>query len=110
MVTDSANNSVTSAGAAIIVGNVDIVEGDFTYELITDSNNYVLVKAYAGSDSVVIVPSTIQNGAYIVKEIGMGAFSGNQTITEVSLPNAIEVIGKQAFMNCTNLSRMTCHD
>lgn len=52
--------------------------------------------AYAGSDSVVNIPSG-------VKQIGAGAFKDHMGITAVNIPDTVQVIGEEAFMNCRNL-------
>ena len=108
VVTDS-KGTVKESDAATLTIRTSIIEGDLVYELIAGSSTEVYVKAYNGSETVVVVPSTV-DGKYTVKQIGEGAFAGNTVITEISLPNSIEVIGKRAFMNCSSLSKMTCHD
>lgn len=52
--------------------------------------------AYAGSDSVVNIPSG-------VKQIGPAAFKDHMGITAVNIPDTVQVIGEEAFMNCRNL-------
>lgn len=52
--------------------------------------------AYAGSDSVINIPTG-------VKQIGAAAFKGHMGITAVNIPDSVEVIGEEAFMNCRNL-------
>ena len=41
-----------------------------------------------------------------VVAIGEGAFEGDVNLTEIALPATVEVIGKRAFKDCTNLSVM----
>ena len=113
IVTGPDGKQVTSKAATT---EANIVEGDFIFELIGDSATDVRIVAYMGtSASIVNVPTTVVNGQYIVKEIGvgdngLGVFENHSEIMEVSLPNSIEVIGQRAFKNCSNLSKMTCHD
>lgn len=52
--------------------------------------------AYAGSDSVINIPSG-------VKQIGPGVFKDHMGITAVNIPDTVQVIGEEAFMNCKNL-------
>ena len=106
--TDANSTTVESAAATLTI-TADITEGDFIYELIGNSTTDVAVKQYTANAQSVVVPSTVQNGKYTVKAIGEGAFAG-KALSEISLPNGIELIAKQAFMNCANLSKMTCHD
>lgn len=58
----------------------------------------VLVR-YNGSDAVVQVPAG-------VTAIGQAAFMGNETVTEVLLPDTVESIYTLAFSGCTALSRV----
>ena len=84
-----------------------IVLDDVVYEIIEGTDN-VRVKQYNGTASSLTIPTTV-NG-YAVKEIGEKAFENNTTLTSISLPNAITVIGKRAFAGCTALSSMNGHD
>ena len=103
----SGTNSLTSAAATL---TVSIIDGDFEYALIENSTTNVRVVAYNGNASTVTVPTKIKNDQYTVKEIGAEAFMGNTTMTSISLPNGIKLIGERAFKNCTNLSSMSCHN
>lgn len=55
-----------------------------------------ILLAYAGSDSVVNIPSG-------VKQIGPCVFKDHMGITAVNIPDTVEIIGEEAFMNCRNL-------
>lgn len=58
---------------------------------------------YTGGDEfeTVVVPSVIDE---IVPELlATNVFKGNETIKEVVLPNTIEMIGYNAFLDCTSL-------
>ncbi len=58
---------------------------------------------YTGEDEfeTVVVPSVIDD---IVPELlATNVFKGNETIKEVVLPNTIEMIGYNAFLDCTSL-------
>ena len=106
----SGTQSLTSKAATLTVQAGVIVEGDFIYELLENSTTDVLVSSYTGSAASVVVPATVANGKYTVKEIGADAFKDKTMIVDVSLPNGIEKIGARAFMNCSSLSSMTCYD
>jgi hypothetical protein len=54
--------------------------------------NGILLK-YAGTDSVVAIPDGIE-------KIGERAFCGNKTITEVTMPDSVVSIEKDAFEEC----------
>lgn len=51
------------------------------------------------------IPGTViyEGNNYTVSEIGERAFTGCSDLTEVILPNSIEVIGAYAFSGCTSL-------
>ena len=55
----------------------------------------VLLK-YEGTDSVVVIPEEVE-------KIGERAFVGNKVITEVTMPDTIVSIGKDAFEECIKL-------
>ena len=80
----------------------------FIFEMNSDTVNNqtggLTVAQYTGSDSVVTVNETYYNTT--VTRIGEAAFKNNTTITTVYLPDTVQVIEKQAFMGCTNLSSM----
>ncbi len=79
-------------------------QSDFVFSV---SGNAATLTKYNGTDSAVVVPATYKD--LPVKAIGESAFEGNTTITSVSLPNSVEVIGAKAFKNCSNLNQMTCY-
>ena len=63
-----------------------------------------VVSYYDGTTEELEIPSTwIGND---VKEIGSGAFKGNESITKITLPEGIEKIGKNAFQGCSRLSEI----
>ena len=79
---------------------------DISYERITSTTCRVI--AYSGSAASITVLSEVEGMSVI--EIGQGAFKDKSFIQSVSLPNSIQVIGKEAFKNCSNLHEMTTHD
>lgn len=40
------------------------------------------------------------------KEIGVGAYAGDESFTELVLPHTLEVIGEKAFFQCKNLKKV----
>lgn len=68
-----------------------------------DGTGYVFEKYY-GNDTQYTVPATYDG--LPVTEIGLYAFSDNETLTSVTLPNGITSIGHGAFSNCTLLTSM----
>lgn len=62
----------------------------------------VTITKYTGTESTVILPSTISS--WDVTKIGEDAFQDNTTITSVTIPANVTEIGSNAFAGCTNLT------
>ncbi len=98
---------------------------EFEYEI---GNTGITITKYTGTATDVTIPDTI-NGI-TVTEIGEGAFKGNETITNVVIPDSVThiyptafskcklletvklsanlaAIGYEAFYSCTNLTEIT---
>ena len=71
-------------------------------------NEYIAVTGYEGELPALIIPDSIED--LPVREISAGAFSGRKDIREVMLPDTIEVLGRYAFYNCTNLVKIELSD
>ena len=65
----------------------------------------VTITKYTGTESTVILPSTISG--WPVTKIGEDAFQDNTTITSVTIPASVTEIGSNAFAGCTNLTSVT---
>ena len=81
----------------------DCFECNFNFTKKPD-NSYKLL-SYIGSGSVISIPASHEEKA--VTEIGTACFKGNETITEVVIPDSVTSIGALAFMGCANLSKVT---
>lgn len=87
-----------------------LVMGDYTAQFISvkDENDpdpppkTVTITKYTGTESTVILPSTINS--WPVTKIGEAAFQDNTTITSVTIPDSVTEIGANAFAGCTNLT------
>lgn len=87
-----------------------LVMGDYTAQFIPvkDENDpypppkTVTITKYTGTESTVILPSTISS--WPVTKIGEDAFQDNTTITSVTIPASVTEIGSNAFADCTNLT------
>lgn len=87
-----------------------LVMGDYTAQFIpVEDNPYdypppktVTITKYTGTESTVILPSTINS--WPVTKIGEDAFQDNTTITSVTIPANVTEIGSNAFAGCTNLT------
>lgn len=84
--------------------------GDYTAQFIpVEDNPYdypppktVTITKYTGTESTVILPSTINS--WPVTKIGEDALKDNTTITSVTIPASVTEIGANAFAGCTNLT------
>ena len=65
----------------------------------------VTITKYTGTESTVILPSTISG--WPVTKIGEAAFQDNTTITSVTIPASVTEIGANAFAGCTKLTSVT---
>lgn len=87
-----------------------LVMGDYTAQFISvkDENDpdpppkTVTITKYTGTESTVILPSTINS--WPVTKIGEDALKDNTTITSVTIPGSVTEIGANAFAGCTNLT------
>lgn len=81
----------------------------FSYEI--DENDEVTILGLSdwGKDAaLVVIPETIDGKR--VESIADNAFSDNNNITSISLPNGLEKIGNRAFYNCSKLTEITLPD
>lgn len=87
-----------------------LVMDDYTAQFIpVEDNPYdypppktVTITKYTGTESTVILPSTINS--WPVTKIGEDALKDNTTITSVTIPASVTEIGSNAFAGCTNLT------
>lgn len=70
--------------------------------IFTEEDNCYLVSGYEGTDTKVIIPSHYKG--LPVRKIGDNAFLNHRYITEVVLPENIEIIGKDAFAHASMLT------
>lgn len=93
----------------IIQGNLKYTVNNYT---VNDDGESVTVSGTSESTSekptqLTIESSISSNGKnYTVTEIGNWAFKEWNTLTEVTLPNTVEIIGFHAFFNCSNLTKV----
>ena len=101
----------TSNGFFLGYSCPSLVMGDYTAQFISVEDDpfaepipkkTVTITKYTGTESTVILPSTINS--WSVTKIGEDAFQDNTTITSVTIPDSVTEIGANAFAGCTNLT------
>ena len=75
----------------------------FEFEVYTDGT--VGITGYNGNDAIVEIPSTIEGKT--VTEIREWAFIDCNWVTNVTIPDSVEIIGEFAFNGCTKLTSVT---
>ena len=73
-------------------------DGAFFY---TENDEGIIIEKYSGTKESISIPETINNKA--VTQIGEFAFSRNDTIKSINIPEGIEYVGINAFYNCSSL-------
>ena len=67
--------------------------------------NYAAVLKYDGTDKTVEIPASYED--LPVTKIAGKAFCGNHFVTDVTVPDTLEAIGRSAFEDCRNLRRIS---
>lgn len=89
----------------IIQGNLKYTVNNYT---VNDDGKSVTVSGTSEKPTQLTIESSISdNGTnYTVTKIATWAFNACNTLTEVTLPNTVEIIGFQAFFKCSNLTKV----
>ena len=106
-------NHITADNDVLGYSCPSLVMDDYTAQFISvkDENDpdpppkTVTITKYTGTESTVILPSTINS--WPVTKIGEDALKDNTTITSVTIPASVTEIGANAFAGCTNLTSVT---
>ncbi len=77
-------------------------EGDFKFEISSDSETMVV--RYIGSGGDVVIPKTA--GGKTVTRIYSGTFHENESVTSVTVPDTINRIDSLAFDSCYNVKKI----
>jgi hypothetical protein len=86
-----------------LVQSSDVIAQDYNY--VTNSDNSITITGYTGSGGDATIPDAIDG--LTVTSIRDGAFFGCTTLTSMTIPESVIVIGLQAFYNCTSLTNVT---
>ena len=107
-------NDITANNGFLGDSHPSLVMDDYTAQFIPVKDDLfaepipkktVTITKYTGTESTVILPSTINS--WPVTKIGEDAFQDNTTITSVTIPDSVTEIGANAFAGCTNLTSVT---
>ncbi|QQS51003.1 MAG: leucine-rich repeat domain-containing protein [Bacteroidota bacterium] len=104
---------VFSMFALKFVYSQDFISDGIAYQIISSSEPYSVsvTSKEPKYEGVILIPDTVTYNAvkYIVKYIGVSAFSGCG-ITEVTLPVTIKIIAPEAFQGCEFLNSINIPD
>ena len=104
-------NDITANNGFLGDSHPSLVMDDYTAQFIPVKDDLfaepipkktVTITKYTGTESTVILPSTISS--WPVTKIGEDALKDNTTITSVTIPASVTEIGSNAFAGCTNLT------
>ena len=94
----STANGYVAYYADIVYNGDKTVIGDFIFS----DRDKTLVK-YTGNGGAITLPENFNGDNYIIKD---NVFSGNSTLTSVTIPSSVTSIGSSAFYNCTGLKEV----
>ncbi len=87
------------------VDEVEILESADGYYYWEREDGTIGISGYEGNEKELVIPSTLDG--HTVSWIIWGAFSGNETIEKVVIPDTVTAISYHAFSGCENLKEVT---
>lgn len=81
------------------------VSGDFKYRVISEKDKTCNITGYSGSTTEIVIPSQLDG--YTVEKIDEYAFDRCTSLTSVTIPDSVTVIGSSAFRLCVSLTNVT---
>ncbi len=100
--TIDAFNAATKSTAFVASPAAAQNDSGYTY---TVSGSEATITGYTGAETDLVIPSSIDS--YTVTAIANSAFSGNTSITSVTIPEGVTSIGFKAFYKCTSIKSVT---
>ena len=82
---------------------VTVAEEDSDYDFIVLNASRCALSGYHGNETSLVLPSSGCYGRRVSK-IGEGAFKNKAEITEVTIPESVLIIDKEAFSGCSGLA------
>ncbi|MDE6591129.1 MAG: leucine-rich repeat domain-containing protein, partial [Oscillospiraceae bacterium] len=103
----AAEKSAKSMEEFETTGVMTLAEAEKLFNIKREKGNVIITryKNYTSPDADVVIPWVI--GKSPVTGINMTAFSGNENIRSVTIPEGVKTIGQYAFSGCSNLQSVT---
>ncbi len=109
---------ITSANTVVNYVCLQVASGEIKPGVNVDGFNYLLrgttaaLNGYTGPGGAVAIPSeiTVGGATYAVVSLADYTFSGQTSLTSVTVPSGVTSLGNYAFSGCSNLISITLPD
>ena len=106
---DGSSEAIAALEERILAGSpnahIKVREDDIKFQYRAETDHIVIEKYLDDTETECNIPARIKN--LPVTEIGNSAFSGNNALTKVIIPEGVTTIGDYAFHSCYNLTDVT---